>query len=295
MANSICLSPLKFYDNLEKQNHRKSYAYGHISPLIMPFNTLYPFQFVTNGLHSNILACYLRDKNGDTVASILNTLYEAGLDYTYVGDYRVLVFPGLFPLTDVKLEGEYYLEFIFGSDRNIERTSIYSEIFCFTNSLEKYLEIEYWNPEADFVLKNGVVTFKTDYTKSDFHFKILLCSELGKPEYSYEEEVTKRLGYSFIESQVSKKIYKFNTVVPEYVCDALRLIRLCSNKIIRSKDEEYEMLSFDMDVDWQEQGDLASVNCEFEVDNIIVNLGGYAHEPLGGDFNDDFNKDYKTT
>ena len=50
---------------------------------------------------------------------------------------------------------------------------------------------------------------------------MLLKGEIGKPEYNFEEESTKRLGYVYVESQVSKKTYMFNTVVPEYICEAL--------------------------------------------------------------------------
>lgn len=279
MANIICLSPLRFYDALEKQERYKSYAYGHVSPVIMPFNTIYPFQFVLPAsVNTNIIACQLiKASNDSTVLQIYTQLKEAGL----VIANRIVAFPGIFPISDIQFEGEYYLKLTIGGK------NFYSEVFCFTSNIDDYIEIEYWNPEADFTLKNGLVTFT-----NNFHFKVLLKSELGKPEYSFEEEATKRLGYNFIESQISKKTYKFNAVLPEYMCDALRLIRLCSNKILRSKGEEYEMLSFEMDVDWQDQGDLASVNCEFDIDNIIVNLGGFEYEKLGGDYNSDFNNDF---
>ena len=46
MANPICLSPLKFYDSVAKQSHRKSYAYNHITPLITKTGWIPPFQFV---------------------------------------------------------------------------------------------------------------------------------------------------------------------------------------------------------------------------------------------------------
>lgn len=141
-------------------------------------------------------------------------------------------------------------------------------------------------PRVRFLIKNGLITFA-----NNFKFKVRLRTELGKPEYTFEEEATKRLGYSFIESQVSAKAYKFNAILPEYLCDALRIIRLCSNKKIESKGEIYDLITFEMQVDWQDQGDLASVNCEFQVDNILVNTGGFAYEPLGGDFNNDFNDD----
>lgn len=284
MANPVCLSPLKFYDSLKKQERYKSYAYGHISPVVMPFNILYPFQFVLNHKDDSIIDAFICDAKTNSVIgnNILPSLIENGLTHVDANGFRVVVFPGIFPLQNIKHEGYYYLEL-----HSNEGLVYYSEVFCFTNALDEYLELEYWNPESDFYVKNGVITFA-----DNFHFKLLLKSELGKPEYSFEEEATKRLGYNFIESQVSKKIYKFSTVLPEYLCDALRVVRLCSNKKLTSKDETFEMLSFEMDVDWQDQGDLASVSCEFEVDNIITNLGGFTREALGGDFNNDFNNDY---
>lgn len=289
MANPICLSPLKFYDSIDKWNHKKSYAYGSVAPLIMPFNTLDPFQFVLPNDVTNIVYAQLtslKAKPSIVLATgFLNQLKEAGLKVLSKSHIKICVFPGLYPLSMVDYEGLYYLTL--KDDKN---NFYHSEPFCFSSKSNNLLTIEYWNPESDFAIKNGLITF-TD----NFHFKLRLNTELGKPEYNFEEEATKRLGYSFIESQVSKKIYKFNVVIPEYVCDAMRIIRLCSNKVITSFGETYDALSFDMSVDWQDQGDLASVNCEFETDNIIVNLGGYKYVNLGGDFNKDYNDDFETT
>ena len=103
------------------------------------------------------------------------------------------------------------------------------------------------------------------------------------------------MGYTFIESQVSKKIYKFTFIAPEYLCDALRIVRLCENKQIINKSQVYDLTTFNMEPKWEDQGDLASVECEFETDTIIANIGGYAPELLGGDYNDDYNNDYKNS
>lgn len=285
MANPICLSPLKFYDALEKQERHKIYSYGHVSPVVMPLSILYPFQFSFTASTSIVTSVYIFDAQTNTsvTENIAASLIEKGLTIKDrdANNGKVLVYPGIFPIQEIKHEGQYYLTI------EISDTTYYSEVFCFMNALDNYLEIEYCNPESDFELKNGIITFA-----DNFKFKILINAELGKPEYSFEEEATNRMGYNFVESQISKKIYKFNTLLPEYLCDALRLIRLCSNKTLVCKGETYEMLSFEMDVDWQEQGDLASVNCEFEVDNVIVNLGGFKHELLGGDFNNNFNNDF---
>ena len=73
----------------------------------------------------------------------------------------------------------------------------------------------------------------------------------------------------------------------------MRIIRLCDNRIIKSKGEEYEAIAFEMEAEWQTQGDLASVTCEFETDNVITNLGGFVPDNKSGDFNNDYNDDFK--
>ena len=281
MANPICISPLKFYDDFHKQNRYRSFAYGHVAPLIANPNVVSPFQLIVSG---NVSEVYVRsaDTNKRVTGNVVERFKDAGLRNVSKNDYNILLFLGIFPLSGViDYEGQYWLEIHSGG-------WYYSEVFCFDNNIDDCLKVEYWNPEGDFALKNGIIVLGSE----NFHFILLLKSELGKPEYSFEEEATKRLGYSFIESQVSKKTYKFNTVIPEYLCDAMRIIRLCSQKKITCKGETYDAITFNMEVDWQEQGDLASVTCEFDVDNIITNLGGFKHEAIGGDFNDDYNNDY---
>lgn len=282
MANPICISPLKFYDDFHKQNRYRSFAYGYVAPLITNPNAVSPFQLIVSG---NVSEVYVRSANTNkrVTGNVVEKFKDAGLrNVTKDNKYNVLLFLGIFPLSGViDYEGQYWLEIHSGG-------WYYSEIFCFDNNIDDCLKVEYWNPEGDFALKNGIIVLGSE----NFHFILLLKSELGKPEYSFEEEATKRLGYSFIESQVSKKTYKFNTVIPEYLCDAMRIIRLCSQKKITCKGETYDAITFNMEVDWQEQGDLASVTCEFDVDNIITNLGGFKHEAVGGDFNNDYNNDY---
>ena len=281
MANPICISPLKFYDDFHKQNRYRSFAYGHVAPLITNPNVVSPFQLIVSG---NVSEVYVRsaDTNKRVTGNVVERFKDAGLRNVSKNGYKILLFLGIFPLSGViDYEGQYWLEIHSGG-------WYYSEVFCFDNNIDDCLKVEYWNPEGDFALKNGIIVLGSE----NFHFILLLKSELGKPEYSFEEEATKRLGYSFIESQVSKNTYKFNTIIPQYLCDAMRIIRLCSQKKITCKGETYDAITFNMEVDWQEQGDLASVTCEFDVDNIITNLGGFKHENLGGDFNNDYNNDY---
>lgn len=274
------ISPLPFYDSLALQNHRKDYAYGQVYQLITYRNMLLPFQVVlSNGTSVGWVRLY--NFNTGKYIEITDSMKENGLVIKPFTGFVLLKYPGTLPIVEIKYEGLYYLAIYING-----LGTIYSDLFTVTNRISDYLLIEYSN-SYNFELKNGIVDFS-----DNFAFKCYLNTQVGKPEYNFEEESTKRLGYIYVESQVSKKTYKFNVIVPEYICDALRIVRLCDNKIIRCKDGEYEAITFEMEAEWQTQGDLASVTCEFETDNVIANIGGFVPDKLGGDYNNDYDEDF---
>lgn len=273
------ISPLPFYDNIALQNHRKDYAYGQVYPLITYKNMLLPFQVV---LASGTSISWVRLYNFNTgkFIDITSSMKENGLTIKSYTGFKVLKYPGTLPVVEIKHEGLYYLAI------SISGLTIYSDAFTVCNRVDDYLLLEYSN-SYNFELKGGMVDFS-----DNFKFKCYLNTQVGRPEYDFEEEATERMGYTFIESQVSKKIYKFTFLAPEYLCDALRIVRLCENKKITSKLQVYDLTTFSMEPEWEDQGDLASVECEFETDTVIANIGGYTPELLGGDFNNDFNNDF---
>lgn len=274
------LSPLPFYDNIALQNHRKDYAFGQIYPLITYRNMLLPFQFcVSSG--TSISEVALRKTDGTYVADLKYELKENGLTLTKKDGFIIVKYPGILPVNAIKHEGQYYIWMRLNAG-----PALYSEIFTVSNNIDDCLLLEYSNP-YNFTLKNGVIDFS-----DNFKFRCYLNTQIGKPEYSFEEEVTERMGYSFIESQVSKKVYKFTFLAPEYLCDALRIVRLCENKQIISKQQTYDLTTFNMEPEWEEQGDLAAVECSFETDTVIANIGGYKATPTGGTFSNDFNNDF---
>ena len=274
------ISPLPFYDDIALQNHRKDYAFGQIYQLITHKNMLLPFQFVVK-TGVTISDAYLVDYNSKKEIRIYNSMYENGFRAHKYNNFNVIVYPGKLPIKEIKHEGLYYLRLVTNTSKYI-----YSDLFTVINRVSDYLLIEYSN-SYNFELKNGIVDFS-----DNFSFKCYLNTQIGKPEYDFEEEATERMGYTFIESQVSKKIYKFTFIAPEYLCDALRIVRLCENKQITSKLQTYDLTTFNMEPEWEDQGDLASVECEFETDTVIANIGGYTPELAGGDFNNDFNNDF---
>lgn len=276
------MSPLPFYDNIALQNHRKDYAFGQVYPLITHSNLLLPFQVVLSK-GTSIEEIRLYNFNDGTYVDITNSLLENGITIKDYNTFSILKYPGTLPIIEIDQEGLYYLV-IKIADFGV----IYSDVFTVTNNIDKYLLLEYYN-SYNFEFKNGIVDFS-----DNFKFKCYLDTQIGKPDYDFEEEVTERLGYTFVESQVSKKIYRFTFVAPEYLCDALRIVRLCENKQITSKLQTYEPISFNMMPKWEDQGDLAAVECEFETDTVVANLGGYHKVPIGGDYNNDYNDDFNT-
>lgn len=280
IIGNLNISPLAFYNDISLQNHRKNYAYGQIYPLITHANMLLPFQVVLDSANKTISQVKLQSLDTDTYTDITASIKEVGLTIEQFDNYNLLIYPAILPFTQTLLEGRYYLAI------ELNTGTIYSEVFTVVNDVSRYLLVEYRSTK-DFNLPIGHVDFS-----NAFKFKCYIASQIGKPEYSFEEEATERLGYSFIESQISKKVYKFTFVAPEYLCDALRLIRLCDNKTIKEGRAFYDLNTFAMEPKWEDQGDLAAVECEFETDTVIANIGGFVPKKLGGDFNNDYNEDF---
>ena len=274
------ISPLPFYDDISLQNHRKDYAFGQIYPLVIHRNMLLPFQFcVSSG--SSISEAYLYTAGGKFITNILPELKENGLSFKSYANFKLIKYPGILPIKSIVHEGQYYIWLRLNGG-----PVLYSEIFTVTNRVDDYILLEYRN-SYNFELNYGMVDFS-----DNFKFKVYIPTQIGKPQYDFEEEATERMGYTFIENQVSKKIYRFTFLAPEYLCDALRIVRLCDEKQITSKKQIYELSTFIMSPEWEEQGDLAAVECDFETDTVISNIGGYEPELLGGDFNNDYNNDF---
>ena len=80
MANPICISPLKFYDDFHKQNRYRSFAYGHVAPLITNPNVVSPFQLIVSG---NVSEVYVRNANTNkrVTGNVVEKFKDAGLRY----------------------------------------------------------------------------------------------------------------------------------------------------------------------------------------------------------------------
>lgn len=282
------LSVLPFYDSIEKQNHRKTYAYGEVYPLYCPTGRILPFQFMTEHITINVPQdIHIRDMQGNNVASILTPLLEGGLCCTqYASDgYDIYSYPDLMPFNINLQEGRYYIAM---------RTTagiFYSEVFTVVADISPYLKIEWRNLE-DLIADN----WRIQYSSGAYQFtnKLYLNTQVGKPDYVFEETGENRDGYFFAEKMISEKTYKFVFLAPEYLCDVMRFIRMADIvKITDRYDREYYCDTFLITPKWQEQGDLASVEAEFQTDTVAKTIGrGIVPSSAGGDFNNDYNNDF---
>lgn len=276
------LNILPFYSSLNEQDHRKFYAYGHIYTLIAPNSKLLPFQINREHIANAISTALLINFETGASINILSELTGAGLHIKqFVSDgYDLIVNPSalIFPILQIT-DGKYYLQI--GDGIN----TWYSEVFTVVTDLSKYLKIEYWD-SGQIAYTGGHIDYTNPYKNYCY-----LQTEIGKPEYPFEEEAQQRDGYIFIEKQISEKKYKFEFLAPEYLCDALRVVRMHDYINIYFKGKKYSVENIIFDPKWREQGNLAVMEVEFECDTIIKKIGRGV-VTTGGDYNNDYNDDY---
>lgn len=206
----------------------------------------------------------LYDKNDKFIKDLTQGFMTAGLtdiDAPSMG-CSISVFPAFSPVTSSKLaEGVYYLIVSDGI------RTWYSEMFNVVNDTHQYVKIEWWDNQ-DLVFDSG----KIIYENPSFRNILYLDTNIGKPEYKFEEDGKERDGYFFAEKQLSEKVYKFVFIAPEYVCDAVRFVRLSDNIVISKGDAVYNVDSFLAEMNWQDQGDLADVDVEFRTGTVAKKI-----------------------
>ena len=284
MIQNNNISVLPWYTSINEQNHRKSYAYGAIYPLFAPDDRLLPFQIIRNTRSNNVTSVVLYEKTGKQVANITTYMKETGLQivrFQTLG-YDVILYPSILPMPLNQLDGIYYMTLSDGAQ------TWYSEMFTVVQDVSSYLKIQWWDIE-NLVFDAGQIVYKN----TDFKNTLYLCTELGKPDYEFEEDGEERDGYFFPEKQISVKTFKCTILAPEFLCDVMRFIRMADYIHITDKyGREYDCDTFLITPKWQTQGDLASVEIEFKTNTVVKKIGrGYIISNKG-DFNEDFNNDF---
>ena len=261
-------SPLAFRRKESKATYEKWYAFGKNYAIPASANTLTPFQFTELNIPvfdpDTIEVEVINEETGEPKKTGVYVSFDVMPEHGGV----LYVSPGKNSFSEALPQGTYRARFSIGDEVYI------STPFCVIPGIEtssKYLLIEYWNDEK-IAYPGGFITTGAN---NDFRYQMYVPATTCKPKYEFEEELTKRAGYKFLELQTSTKVYAFTFVAPEFICDAMRLIRLSDYIRISHDGEYYNALNFEFDVDWQEQLYLAAVDCQFETDSIIQKLPSF--------------------
>lgn len=262
-------SPLAFREKSQKATYKKWYAYG--KEFALPFSTteLPPFQFTVVNLPSfepaTVEVFLVNEATGTRGATGIYPKVDTMDEHNAV----LYVSPGSNVYAKSIEPGVYRAEFTIPGGETYVSTPI-----CVTEGIEtntNFVKLEYWNDEK-LAYPNGFITTGTN---NDFKFQMYIPTTFFKPKYEFEEEITKRAGYKFLELQTCNKVFGFNFLAPEYICDALRLVRLSDYIRFTHDGEYYNALNFEYNPDWQDNGYLAAIECQFETDTIIQKLPSF--------------------
>ena len=261
------LSVLPFYEDDNEQLHNRSYAYGDIYPLYTPMGTVPPFQIIKEHyVGASVTSAVLKKSNGETVGSILSGLNSAGMLYIPFADYDIIAYPSSSPAGLTSAEGQYYIQL--GTS---DGKTYYSDIFTVVGQTGGFIAVQWWDIEdlqmdgGRIVYKNGVVEFRNT---------LWLQTQLGKPEYTFNEEGETRDGYFFPEKMVSEKTYKCTILASEDLCDIMRFIRLSDYVFVQDQyGNTYRCDTFLITPKWETQGNIASVEIEFTCYTVAKKIG----------------------
>ena len=284
-ANNYNILP--FYSSKEYWHSKRWYTYGQICPVAARKDYLVPFQlYFTRDVVSTSgnITLEIKRVNDDVTVKSFNLNHS----FVHTQEYVIIKFPeqqiAALPL------GLYYYKVTYqetddsGSAQG-EALEAYSDILSVIDDESKFVRLEYWN--ASDITTNGYVISFTDSVSgaNDFKFVSYICSTIAKPDYEFEEELTKRLGYKFIETQVSTKVYKFNYLATEANCDAMRIARMCDYIKFTTPLDVYNALYMSFEVAWQDYGDVANLTVEFETDTIIQRLESFKRSDVANFYN----------
>jgi len=277
------LNPLPWYTELADQNHQKAWAYGRVYPLLCQTRLILPFQLVRAHAAETPISSFklINHETGDEY-DITTEIKAANLIIKEFTDYDLIINYGKFLLPETfSFKGLFYCQMTDGVN------TWYSEVFNFIVDISTFVKIVWYNRNDVFEYNGGHIDYNDGYQNF-----LYINTDIGKPDYPFEEEVQERDGFTFPEKQWSEKVFRFDYIAPEYMLDAMRIIRMHDYIWIQQGNKQWDVEQFLIDPEWEEQGDLAAVEAEFHVDSVMKKIGKGLAVLEEGDFNSDFNNDY---
>lgn len=276
-------SVLPFYTDISMQVRYLTYSYGAIYPLYCPRNMRPCFQILeTSGSIPTLsqLSVKLCDKDNNELQSVLFTNDLWVCDLTDMGGGYIIASRGeydhaanngqLLPI------GTYYIKLTDSLNNKV----YYSEFITIINDADSYTKIR-WRNLDDLYTDSGIILYTLFGTNTQgqsisatYTNTLYLLTQLGKPEYQFDEEGETRDGHFFPTKQVSYKKYKAVIEATEYLLDAMRLIRLADSVVVTDPyGTEFNADTFLITPQWQEQGDLAVCTIEMTTDTAVKKCG----------------------
>ena len=258
------LSVLPWYDSIEKQDFKKSYAFGAVYPLFMLKGYINPFQIVNIDVDDFDDGYTIELVNFQTgVAVNVTTAMSPYISVAFVTGIfgNVIFMTDQQVITSPKI-GRYFLRITTALHQ------YFSDVITFVDSVSPFLKLEWWDVN-DLQLEYGTLF----YENYGFQNLLYLQTELGKPEYTFTDEGEERNGYFFPTKQISEKVFKFNFLSSEYLLDVMRLIRM--SDYIRITDPFgrcYNANQFEIKSEWETQGNLASATVQFQTDAVVKKI-----------------------
>lgn len=275
ILNNNNLSPIPFYGSLAEQDFRKWYAYGGMYPHRVSSRNLVPFFFTVDeeGVSIDKVSVFqvcCNEEGGDVP---IGSMIAAKCGIMEADGYSTIYYSA--PNINIGLEkGAYFMQFDLTTDGG--PMTVYSDVFF----VEPYADLNNffvgikWYDGSDLELSDGGVIPYAHGEGKYYGNQIFLDTTIGMPEYSFTEDGEERDGRFFPIKQISEKVYKFKAVVPEYLCDCMRLIRLSDVvKITDQLGRTYNVEHFEMEVEWLDGGHLAEIDCSFETDTVVKKVG----------------------
>ena len=275
-------TPLAWHKgDIELQSNRATYAFGHIVPLIAHYQTLIPFQIITetDEVDMSNYTVSLRKVDGTVaVASVQMGLVKVPYD-----GIDVLVYDGHALAYNLPI-GQYYLTLTSTVDNHTN--TWYSDVVTIVNSVLKMTCIEWWDVD-DLVFGEGFIIHRWRSRGETYTYQnwMYFMEELGMPEYTVEEEGDTRDGLFYASKIVSGKKYKMQIAqLSEPMCDALRFVHLSDFVDIRDGYlRTYYCDNVLITPEWQD-GAVASASVEITTDTFVKQVGNAmsANVPVSG-------------
>lgn len=142
------------------------------------------------------------------------------------------------------------------------------------NAVEKQscVTLRWWS-DTDQVVESGGNEYLLPYQEADMNFELSFDAQLSKPEYKKEQEGSTRDGLFFPEKTIITKEYHFFFRCPEYVLDALRFVHLADHIEVQQGTTFLAVDSINFDIDWDDTGSFAKVDCSFTTGTILRKSG----------------------